>query len=284
MDLLYRYSRLADNGYKSGLDLTMKTILETLRAEVHRLERLRSVQRSIRTQRKMLVSLSSGAEYCNKKFSPYKLALDGWSGEVLENIGDYDEVFEELHDKYTDTMNFPPELRLVMMVGGSGLMFHLSNTLFKSSTPQLNDILQNNPELMAQVQQEALRSMASNHGGDPVFNMMMHGVNEKKRQQAQQAPWGGRPGYRPPRTSGFQHPEASNSGDSVGVNLNQVPRGQGLVNQKAMEGPDDYDAIISQLNVNNTVENSLVSDIESDVKTVKRKSRKKKNNGVIDLN
>ena len=51
------------------------------------------------------------------------------------------EVFEELHDKYKGRGQMAPELRLMMMVGGSGFMFHLTNSLFKQAMPNMNDIL-----------------------------------------------------------------------------------------------------------------------------------------------
>jgi len=298
MDLLYRYGRLEGNGYKSGLNLNMRTPLETLRSEVNKLERMRNVQRSIRTQRKLLISFASGTEYCNKRYNPYKFALDGWSGEVLENIGDYDEVFEELHDKYKDSVQMAPELKLLTMVGGSGLMFHLSNTLFKSSTPQLNDILQKNPDIMAQIQREALNSMATTNASDPIFGMMMQGINEKKRQAAQQPSWDGRPGYAPPRTTtGFTmpNPQASNMSTNVGANVNQVPQGQGIINQNVMSGPEGFDDILSQLNAGNMAQTGLISDVEEDMgaptevrnintKPVrKRRTRKPKGENVIDL-
>lgn len=297
MDLIYRYGRLERNGYKSGLSLNMRTPLETLRAEVTKLERMRQVQRSIRTQRKLLVSFTSGTEYVNKRYNPYKFALDGWSGEVLENIGDYDEVFEELHDKYKDSVQMAPELKLLTMVGGSGLMFHLSNTLFKSSTPQLNDILQKNPDIMAQIQKEALNSMATTNASDPIFGMMMQGVNEKQRQQAQQPAWNGRPGYAPPRTAAFTmpNPQPSNMSTNIGANVNQVPQGQGILNQNVMSGPEGFDDILSQLNQGNMEQTGLISDVDEDfnestntkqvsTKQLKKRTKKsKKNENVIDL-
>ena len=271
MELLYRYGRLEGNGYKSGLELNMRTPLETLRAEVSKLERMRQVQRSIRTQRKLLISFASGVEYVNKRYNPYKFSLDGWSGDVLENVGDYDEVFEELHDKYKDSVEMAPELKLLTMVGGSGLMFHLSNTLFKSSTPQLNDILQNNPDIMAQIQKEALHSMAAKNANDPIFGMMMNGVQEKQRQSAQQPQWTGRPGYAPPRTSAqqpmrqpmqqpMQQPMPSNM--QPNPNVRQVPQGQGIVDQNIMKGPQGFDDILSQLNPSNMSQTKLMSDTE----------------------
>ena len=265
MDLLYKYSRLEGNGYKSGLNLNMNTKLETLRIEVSKLDRMRNVQRSIRTQRKVLISFASGTEYVNKRYNPYKFALDGWSGDVLENIGDYDEVFEELHDKYKDSVQMSPEIKLLTAVAGSGLMFHLSNTLFKSSTPELNDILKSNPDIMAQIQKAALGSMANANAGDPLFNMMHQGIQERQYQQAQQAPWEGRKGYAPPRTSqGFANPHPSNMNTSVGSEVNQVPQGQGIFSQPVMNGPQGFDDILNQLNASSMGTSGLISDVEED--------------------
>ena len=48
---------------------------------------------------------------------------------MMENVNDYDEVFEELHDKYGESVKMAPELKLISMVAGSGFMFHLTNSL-----------------------------------------------------------------------------------------------------------------------------------------------------------
>ena len=44
----------------------------------------------------------------------------------------------------------PPEVKLIMMVGGSAAMVHLTNTMFKSSLPGMEDMLKQNPEMMKQ--------------------------------------------------------------------------------------------------------------------------------------
>ena len=52
-----------------------------------------------------------------------------------------------------------PELRLLFTLAGSAFMFHLSNTMFKSSIPGMDDVLQQNPELMKQFAEAAVGSM-----------------------------------------------------------------------------------------------------------------------------
>jgi hypothetical protein len=276
--LLYEYGRLSDNGYKSGIPLNTKTSLDIIRNEVRRLKKLRSVQRSIRFQRKILVSFASGLEYCNKKFNPYKLSLDGWSGDVLDNVGDYDEVFEELYEKYHESVEMAPELKLMAMVGGSGLMFHLSNSLFSSSTPEMNDILMNNPHIMAQIQGAALNQMANQNSNDPLFGMMMSGLG-MRQQNAQRVP---RASFQMPQMT--RTPTPSNVSQNVGASVDSVPDGQGL-----MKGPEGVDDILDQLNKTDASQIGLVSDVEDmddkikEVKTTRRKKTNKKQNNVIDL-
>jgi hypothetical protein len=299
-ELLYKYGRLDENGYRSGMPLSMKTPLESLRAEVHRLQKKREVQKSIRFQRKMLVSFVSGTEYVNKRFNPYKFALDGWSGSVLENVGDYDEVFEELHDKYNDSVQMAPELKLIAMVGGSGLMFHLSNTLFRSSTPQLNDILQNNPQIRSQIQAAALGQMGAQHANDPIFGMMMNGLNMQQQARQGAPPVSSfPPGFVPPRTSAerrgppppMARPSPSNFDQNVGASVRNVPAGQGV-----MRGPSGVDDILAQLNDMSAAQASLVSDDEqepepaSQTKSINTRARrprrrrtKKDDEDIIDL-
>ena len=85
--------------------------------------------------------------------------LDGWGESVNENLNDYDEIFEELNEKYGGGGEMAPELRLLFTLAGSAFMFHLSNTMFKSSIPGMDDVLQQNPELMKQLAEAAVGSM-----------------------------------------------------------------------------------------------------------------------------
>ena len=105
---------------------------------------------SVAFQGKMMMALVSGVEFLNNKFDPFDLKMDGWGDQVNENISDYDEIFGELHEKYKGSVDMAPELKLIMMVAGSGFMFHLTNTMFKSSLPGMGDVMRQNPDLMKQ--------------------------------------------------------------------------------------------------------------------------------------
>ena len=136
-----------------------------VKMEYDRLNRQRECDQSVRFQRKMLVAFITAIEFLNNKFDPIDLKLDGWSESIHENINDYDDVFEELHEKYKGKGEMAPELKLLLMVGGSGFMFHLTNTMFKTSLPGMNDIMRQNPDLMKQFASAAASSVGQQSPG-----------------------------------------------------------------------------------------------------------------------
>jgi hypothetical protein len=179
-EYLFKLDRLEKQGYRVSRKYTLASNLDDIRYEYDRIKRQRDVEKSIRMYRKGLMAVTSGIEYLNKKFDPLDVKLDGWSESQMENISDYDEVFEELHDKYSDSIQMAPELKLLFMVGGSAFMFHLTNTLFKTAAPSLEEVLKRNPELMRNLSQATLNTMGDNMGvgaGNPMFNMMSKGIN-----------------------------------------------------------------------------------------------------------
>ena len=177
-ELLYRLERLEANGFKPSRKFNMSSNLEDIKFEYERMKKQRDVDKSIKFQRKILMAITSGIEFVNNKFDPLNIKLDGWSESIYENLHEYDDVFEELHEKYKSKVKMAPEIKLLMMVGGSAFMFHLTNTLFKSKMPGLDQILQQNPELAQNVKQAAMNTMRQNETNsgnpDPLFGMMMN--------------------------------------------------------------------------------------------------------------
>ena len=183
IDLLYKFSKLQNQGVRTSTNYNMNSNLDEMRNEYIKLKKQRDTTNSVKFQRKVMMAAVSGAEFLNSKFDPFDIKLDGWSESVNENIEDFDEVFEQLYEKYGGGGEIAPELKLLMMLGGSAFMFHLSNTMFKSSVPNMNDIMKQNPDLMKQFAKAAVGSMTGQSGGmpqQPMPNMM--------RQQPQQPP------------------------------------------------------------------------------------------------
>lgn len=157
-DLLNKIERLKQKGFKSSARLTAYSDIEEIRTEYKRITYGIEVDRSIKFQRRMLVACVTGLEFLNDKFDPFDLELNGWSQNMMENVDDYDGVFEELYNKYKTKVQVAPEVKLVMMVGGSAMMFHLTNSMFKAAVPNVSQVMKQNPGLMQNMVDAVQRS------------------------------------------------------------------------------------------------------------------------------
>jgi hypothetical protein len=167
-DLLAKLNSLERRGITLSRVFDASSDIEELRIEYGRIKATREMENSVRFQKKMLMAAVTGIEYLNKQFDPFDAELEGWSESVHENQDEYDDIFEELYEKYKDRAKMAPEIRLLFSLGGSALMFHLTKTLLKNSIPGMDDILKQNPEIARQVTAAAARAMGGggNSGGD----------------------------------------------------------------------------------------------------------------------
>jgi hypothetical protein len=168
-EVLNKLQRLEQKGFPVSKRYTMDNTLEEMNQEYTRLVDARNLESSLRFQRQALMSVVTGLEWANGRFDPFDVKLDGWSEAVHENVEDFDEIFEELYDKYKERGKMPPEARLMMALAGSGFMCHVSNTFLKSrmSSVSADDILKNNPDLAKQ-----FAAAAANQAGPGFGNFM----------------------------------------------------------------------------------------------------------------
>ena len=170
-DLLFKIQRYRKQGRFTSKTFTIFADIRELRAEVSRIRTEIDVEASIAFQRKVLMGVVSAIEFGNKRFSLANITLDGWSEHVHGEIQTYDDVFEELFHKYRAKVSAPPEIRLLLMVGGSGLMYSMSQTMFKSAldSGRIQDVLAKNPQLvneMAAAYAKDGKPVQQGRGGD----------------------------------------------------------------------------------------------------------------------
>ena len=167
-DLLNKISRLLKKGFSSSARLNIYSDIDEIRTEYKRMTYSIEVERSIKFQRRMLVAAVTGFEFLNDKFDPFDLELNGWSQNTMENVEDYDGVFEDLYNKYKTKVQVAPEVKLIMMVGGSAMMFHLTNSMFKAAVPNVSQVMKQNPDLMRNMVDAVQRSQPNQGFGSPV--------------------------------------------------------------------------------------------------------------------
>jgi len=175
----FKFLRKLDALEKKGVELTKKYTMESnlaeMQGEYEMIMEEKSKQNSVKFQGNMMMAIINGIEFLNNRFDPFDVKLDGWGEQINENITDYDDIFSELHDKYKSKASMSPELKLLFQLGGSAMMVHMTNTMFKSAMPGMDDIMRQNPDLMRQFQSAAVNSMGQSNPG---FGGFMSGLME----------------------------------------------------------------------------------------------------------
>ncbi len=139
-ELLFLFNKLEKKGFKLNQKFTMRSPLEDMERVYERLEHERNLKSSINFQRKVLMGIVSTLEFLNNSMNPFDIDLEGWSESVMENQNEYDDIFEELYEKYKDKGKVSPEVKLLMTLAGSAFYFHLSKTIVKSGQQKMNEM------------------------------------------------------------------------------------------------------------------------------------------------
>ena len=276
---LRKLEALEKQGVKLSKKYDMDSNLDEMKGEFEMIKSEKEKKSSVKFQGKMLMAFVSGLEFLNQKFDPFDLKLDGWAESVHENIDDYDDVFGELHEKYGGKTKMAPELKLLFMLGGSGFMLHMTNTMFKSSVPGMDDIMRQNPKLMQQFTQAAVNTMGQNNPG---FGNFMSSV------------MGGGPSPMPPMGS----PPGPNIASRPDVNIarggptfSEIPPNK--PKRPEMRGPSgDVNSLLAGLKTKNinigkdnssTVSASELKNMKETLDVPKKSRRKKSERNTVSL-
>ena len=173
----FKFLRKLEALEKKGVELTKKYNMDSdlaeMQGEYEMIMEEKTKQNSVKFQGNMMMAVINGIEFLNNRFDPFDIQIDGWGEQINENINDYDDVFGELYEKYKSKATLAPELKLMFQLGGSAMMVHMTNTMFKSAMPGMDDIMRQNPDLMRQFQSAAVNSMGSTNPG---FSGFMGGL------------------------------------------------------------------------------------------------------------
>ena len=173
----FKYLRKLESLEKKGVELTKKYNMDSplaeMQGEYEMIMEEKSKQNSVKFQGNMMMAVINGIEFLNNRFDPFDINLDGWGEQLNENVNDYDDIFGELYEKYKTKASMSPELKLLFQLGGSAIMVHMTNTMFKSAMPGMDDMLRQNPDLMRSFQTAAVNSMSQSNPG---FSGFMSGI------------------------------------------------------------------------------------------------------------
>ena len=309
----FKFLRKLEALESKGINLTKKYTMESplaeMQGEYEMIMEEKQRSNSIKFGGNMLMAAINAVEFLNSKFDPFDIKLDGWSEQINENLSDYDDVFGELHEKYKSKATMAPELKLLFQLGGSAMMVHMTNTMFKSAMPGMDDILRQNPDLMKQFQTAAVNSMGqSNPGFSGFMNSVSGNQSGPPAPMATQDP--SAPGmYSRPGNNSFSQPmnmgkSNFNQSTNDGINFRES---NSNVNKSVrsprpeMNGPSDISDLLSGLKTktiniqqqkpavqqqqheepelmadNSTISISDMKEMQADGNTIKRSARRKK--------
>ena len=253
--VLRKLEEIERKGAKLTKKYSMDSPLAEMQGEYEMIIAEKERTNSCKFQAKMLMAAITGLEFLNNKFDPFDVKLDGWAEQVNENVDDYDEIFSELHEKYKSKAKMAPELKLLFQLGGSAIMVHMTNTMFKSSLPGMDDIMRQNPDLMQQFTSAAVNSMQNTNPGFSGFmgNFMPGASNDRpppppaqtqvnRGQNERTAPPTNRPDLMRAR---------NNDGINIQEQFGRVDEKESSTPQRStrpeMKGPTDINDLISGL-------------------------------------
>ena len=283
----FKFLRKLEALEKKGVELSkkysMESSLQEMMGEYETIMEEKTKLNSVKFQGNMLMAVINGMEFLNGRFDPFDIKLDGWSEQVNENINDYDDIFGELYEKYKSKASMSPEIKLLFQLGGSAMMVHMTNTMFKSAMPGMDDILRQNPDLMRSFQNAAVNSMANTNPGFSGFmtNMMNPEVPSGMGPPPPVATQGhnaapppqGRPGnnnYANRPDLNMSRSNFTDEGISLRENYERPDdrsRKQQSVSRPEMKGPSDITDILSGLKTK-TINIQEPSSINNDSSTI----------------
>jgi hypothetical protein len=135
---LHQLGRFTKRGVKHIRQLGMHHSLEDIENEYRRIKKEMEIDSAINYGRQGLMFCIQTIERLNGHFDPVGARLDGWSQQVYTELNNYDEIFEELYEKYHTRVKMMPELKLIFALSASGFMFHIQKSIIEKTSQNGN--------------------------------------------------------------------------------------------------------------------------------------------------
>lgn len=159
IELLRIFTELKRQGFVISQEYSMSSSLHTMEQEYEILKSSKMKNQALKLSQGFLINAVQTLEFLNSKFDPLGVDLIGFSEVVSLGIDDYNEVLDELYEKYKQYgRKVEPELKLVLMLGGSAASFHASKVLLKNVPGMEN--LQRNPKFVNKMGKQFAESMS----------------------------------------------------------------------------------------------------------------------------
>jgi hypothetical protein len=150
IELLRKLSEIKTKGFGLTKEYDFNSSVEEMEYEYALLKSFVDKRNSVKVFKSGLLQAVSVIEFLNDKYDPFDFHLQGWGEHMSVEIDSYDDVLEELYEKYKGSgKGMPPEVKLLLLLTASAGAFHFSKT--QTSIPGLEQTLSRNPELVSKL-------------------------------------------------------------------------------------------------------------------------------------
>ena len=127
IEMLRKLCDLKAKGYKLSKEYDFTSSIEEMEYEYDLLKSFVDRRNGIKLYKNTIINLTNLVEFFNDKYDPFGAQLNGWSEHMSVEVDSYDDVLEELYEKYKGAgKSLPPEIKLLILIGFSASAFHFS--------------------------------------------------------------------------------------------------------------------------------------------------------------
>jgi hypothetical protein len=157
--VLLDIKKYLDMGYIFSKEYSISSNYEEMKADLDRVKMVHNNKKGIKFCRNALMTVCSGIEQLSDWTSFGE--LDGWSEDVSMNIESYDDIFEELYQKYGSYVDVVgPEIKLVLMLIQSAFLYHIMRKMTGPTMKNFENIINKNT------------SEKKSSGGNPIGDLL----------------------------------------------------------------------------------------------------------------
>lgn len=159
IQLLRLFAEYEKQGFTLSKKYTIHSSISEMDIEYTLLKDSKNKKNAIKLSRGFLINAVQAIEFLNTQYDPLGMDLDGFSEIISLSVSDYDDVLEELYEKYkVYGRKIEPEIKLILMIGASATSFHASKKII-NNVPGLNvdQHLKKNPSFINSIGKNMVR-------------------------------------------------------------------------------------------------------------------------------
>ena len=271
IELLRKLSEIKTKGFSLTKEYDFNSSIDEMDYEYALLKSFVDKRNSVKVFKSGLLQTVSIIEFLNDKYDPFDFHLQGWGEHMSVEVDSYDDVLEELYEKYKGSgKGMPPEVKLLLLLTASAGAFHFAKT--QTSIPGLEQTLSKNPELVSKLfnskKQQSQFMSAQELNIQKQRDILQQRQRDLKQNQQNNTSFMSTPVIPDPRKT-ILEPQASNESSNKinqtkGIEIKASPNVQEILNRIKQsqsnigttdtqeESSTNNDRILSELNVSET--------------------------------